>query len=68
MSSIKNECPYKVITTCPPKQDTYTIKIKFGDHNHKPILADTNATHRREVIKDDIKLKKFTQTEIDASV
>lgn len=65
MSSIKNECSYKVITTCHSKLDTYTIKIKCGDHNPKTISTYSNATYQREPMKDDIKLKIFIHTQVD---
>lgn len=67
MSTMKDECPCEVIATCHSEQNTWTIKINCGDHNHPPTLAGAYATHKRAAITDDIKLKIDTQTQVDAS-
>ena len=67
-STMKNECPCEVIATCHSEQNTWTVEIKCGDHNHPPTLVGAHAIHRRAAMTDDIKLKIVTQTQVDASV
>lgn len=66
-STMKDECHCEVINTRHSEQNTWTIKIKCGDHNHPPTLIGAHATHRRAAMTDDIKLKIVTQTQVDAS-
>lgn len=57
----------RFIAICHSKQNTWIIKIKYGDHNHLPIFIRAHTTHKKLVMIDDIKLKIVIWTQVDTS-